>query len=374
MHCGKFRLRGVQCAIGAIFGIFSVACVGAMASTNVGAFPVVPEMASSLATRVCLPFDYLCWYNALYGSSSSASGMARGEYHNRFGSRSYSLYLPKTAGGGPLGLVVMLHGCFQTAEDFAAETGMNAIADKQGFAVLYPEQGYQDNIWKCWNWFLPENQARDSGELSLVVGMVGEVGKAVRLDPSRIYVVGLSAGGAMASNMLACYSDLFAGGAVASGMEFRAATNEAEAHRVAAHGSRHDMHRMGIEAARCSGPGARMVALLTIFGTADPYVNPVNSHHVVEQFTKMNDILDDGLDNDSQTTDVIASHSGEVPGGYDYTSRFYGGRGKIHIEEISVDGMGHAWSGAVTSGEYADPKGPGVSEMIWLFLTRYGNR
>lgn len=339
-----------------------------------GVFPGKSMSGRSDSSAVCLPFDYLCWYNALYGPPASVSEMARGEYHNPYGARSYFLYLPKTAGGRPLGLMVMLHGCFQTADDFAAESGMNAIADRYGFAVLYPEQGYQDNIWKCWNWFLPENQARDRGELSIVVGMIGEVGKAVRIDPSRIYVVGLSAGGAMASNLLACYSDLFSGGAVASGMEFKAATQEAEAHQVAAHGSRHDMHRIGIEAAHCSGQGARPVALVTIYGTADPYVNPINSRHVIEQFTKMNDILDDGLDNNSQTTDVIASRQAVVPGGYAYTSRFYGGGGKIHIQEIAVDGMGHAWSGAVSSGDYADPKGPGVSDMIWLFLTHYGER
>jgi poly(hydroxyalkanoate) depolymerase family esterase len=268
--------------------------------------------------------------------------------------------------------MVMLHGCTESAPQFALETGMNWVAEKYGFAVLYPEQGFQDNIWRCWNWFKPENQVRGGGELGIVLGMMTEVARKVRLDSHHVYVAGISSGAAMASNLLACHSDIFAGAGIASGLEFQAATSEIEAHQVMATGSTHDIRQSAAQAVKCSGPNAKMSAVIAIYGTADPVVNTVNSSQVIEQFTAINDILDDHQVNQSQTNHVVASREDQVPGGYRYRTDFYGGNGSIHIAKVAVDGMAHAWSGAVAPGQYADARGPNAAEMIWLFLWNYG--
>jgi poly(hydroxyalkanoate) depolymerase family esterase len=268
--------------------------------------------------------------------------------------------------------MVMLHGCTESAPQFALESGMNWVAEKYGFAVLYPEQGFQDNIWRCWNWFKPENQVRGGGELGIVLGMMTEVARKVRLDSHHVYVAGISSGAAMASNLLACHSDVFAGAGIASGLEFQAATSEIEAHAVMASGSTHDIRQSAMQAVKCSGANAKMSAVIAIYGTADPVVNPVNSSRVVEQFTTINDLIDDHQLNQSQSDRIVASREDQVPGGYHFKTDYYGGGTSIRIAKVAVDGMAHAWSGAVAPGQYADARGPNAAELIWLFLWNYG--
>jgi poly(hydroxyalkanoate) depolymerase family esterase len=310
------------------------------------------------------------------GSNSSVQALPgkweQSSYKNTFGTRQYSLYVPKKYTGQAIPLMVMLHGCTQSAQEFANETGMNATAEKYGFAVLYPEQGYQDNIWRCWNWFKPENQTRSGGELGIVLGMMNEISKKVSIDVRHIYVAGISAGAAMAANMLACHSDLFAGAGIASGLEFQAATSEVEAHQVMSSGSGHDIRQSAAAAVKCSGANAKMPAVIAIYGTQDSTVNPVNTSRVIQQFSMMNDILDDKQVNQSQNDRVITTRQDQVPNGYKYRTDYYGGNGTVHLAKVSVEGMAHAWSGAVASGQFADPRGPNAAEMIWLFLWNYG--
>jgi poly(hydroxyalkanoate) depolymerase family esterase len=268
--------------------------------------------------------------------------------------------------------MVMLHGCMQSAPEFALETGMNWIAEKYGFAVLYPEQGYQDNIWRCWNWFKPENQTRNSGELGVVLGMMREVASKVAIDKRHIYVSGVSSGAAMAANLLACHLDIFAGAGIASGLEFQAATTEVEAHEVMASGSTHDLRQSAVQAIKCSGPGAKVPAVIAFYGTADSTVNPVNTSRVIQQFSLINDLLDDGQPNQSQNDRPIATKTLQVPGGYAYQTDIYGGNGAVHLSKVTVMGMGHAWSGAVSPGQFSDSRGPNAAEMIYSFLWNYG--
>jgi poly(hydroxyalkanoate) depolymerase family esterase len=295
------------------------------------------------------------------------------DFRSPFGQRTYYLYVPKKNSGQPLPLMVMLHGCTQTALQFATETGMNVVAEKYGFAVLYPEQSYTDNIWGCWNWFKPENQKRNSGELGLVLDMMNEVSRRVKIDARHIYVTGLSSGGAMASNLLACYADVFAGAGIASGLEFQAATSEIEAHEVMASGSTHDLRQSAAQAVKCSGSSAKPSAIMVIYGTQDNAVNPVNSTRVIQQFSMINDLLDDGQANQTQNDRVVVSRDDQVPNGRSYRTDYYGGNGAIHLAKVTVNGMGHAWSGAVQPGQFADLDGPNASEMIWLFLWNYGS-
>lgn len=291
-------------------------------------------------------------------------------YKNSYGQRTYYVYLPKQAGRGqPLPLFVMLHGCAQGAADFAKATRMNTLADRRGFAVLYPEEDSASNTLRCWNWFAPENATRGGGELGIITGMVGEVAKSVRIDSSRIFVAGFSAGGGLATNLMACHSDLFAAGAIHSGLEYKAATSMADAWSAMSAGPSHDVQSTVADAARCVGATSRIRTLVVFQGKSDATVNPKNADRIVEQFSLVNDLVDDGRQNGSQNLNVIASERGQVPGGDAYELFGYGGGTAEHIRKYVVDGMGHAWSGGAQGASFTDPKGPNASQIIIdLFL------
>ena len=308
----------------------------------------------------------------------AANSMTKDRVSTSAGSRDYYLYVPTSKSATtPLPLVVMLHGCEQDAQGFAAITGMNDVAEKYGFAVLYPEQTNQNNILKCWNWFKPENQVRNGGELGIVMNMIEKTENEMPIDKAHIFVAGLSAGAAMASNLIALHSDLLAGAGIHSGLEFRAATTEAQAWQVQSMGSSQDIKKSAsdaLAAAGISGGGQRIPAVIVFHGSSDNVVNPINSNRILQQMTAINDLLDDSGANDSQSLNVITSLTGQVPNGYSYTTKFYGGKGSIHLEDVTVDQMSHAWSGAHQAGQFADPKGPDASEMIWLFLWNYSTK
>ncbi|MGZ5848023.1 MAG: extracellular catalytic domain type 1 short-chain-length polyhydroxyalkanoate depolymerase [Ramlibacter sp.] len=261
--------------------------------------------------------------------------------------REYKLYVPPGAGAQPLPLVVMLHGCTQDADDFAAGTRMNAAAREHGFYVLYPVQSAKANAQRCWNWFKHTHQERDRGEPALLAGMVRTVMAQHAIDPDRIYVAGLSAGGAMAAILGQTHPDLFAAVGVHSGLPAGAARDLPSALEAMKSGA----SRM--PAATLGDPA---LPVIVFHGAADHTVHPRNGEQLVRPLA----------------AGEAAAHYETVraPGGRSSTRRIWrDATGAVQAEHWLVDGAPHAWSGGSPAGSYTDPKGPdATAEMLRFFL------
>jgi poly(hydroxyalkanoate) depolymerase family esterase len=285
-------------------------------------------------------------------------------------SRGFQLYVPSSLSGQAAPLVVMLHGCKQDPEAFAAATRMNRLADHHGFLVLYPRQGARQNIDRCWNWFDAASQ-QGWGEAAIIAGMVEEVVKHHPVDRRRIYVAGLSAGGAMASILASCYAELFAAAAIHSGVAYKSATSPWSALQALETGGRTPPDMAGRAAWKCAGSGGEAMPVIVFQGESDDRVRPVNADRIVASFAQMNDLADDGQDNDSVSPRPSLERTGTVPGGRSYLVREYIAGGRTLIREYRIEGMGHAWSGGDPSRPYTDRFGPDASALIWEFFSRH---
>lgn len=276
--------------------------------------------------------------------------------------RDYQLYLPANyRRGNPTPLLVMLHGCKQDPITFAEGTRMNQLADRFGFVVLYPEQRRFANSWYCWNWFDSSVQ-HGGGEAALIAGMVRQISADYGIDTQRIYVAGLSAGGAMTSIMASCYGKLFAACAVHSGFMFRAADSVAAVSEVAKHGSRVAPE----EAARQATQQKEFafVPAIVVQGSKDDAVGAINADQVVEQFIAMAK-HEDKAEFKTTRQQVIPSD------GYRYEIEDHARGGQVLVRKVLVEDMGHAWSGGNPKHPFNDPKGPDASRMIWEFVSSF---
>ncbi|WP_245628046.1 extracellular catalytic domain type 1 short-chain-length polyhydroxyalkanoate depolymerase [Shouchella shacheensis] len=303
---------------------------------------------------------------------STASAEAQGTTNGSYSGKAYQLYSPEAASNtGEKPLVVMLHGCTQDASQFAAGTEMNTVADQEGFLVLYPEQSTRADITRCWNWFDSAHQSRGSGEPAVLAGMVQKIIEEEDVDEDRVYVTGLSAGGAMSAILGATYPDVFTAIGVGSGLEYKAATTQLEGLNAMSNGGP-DPVRQGRLAYEAMGEHARVVPTIVFHGTNDSTVDVVNGHQVLTQWAKTNDLALDGRDNDriNDTADEVVE--GQVPGGRSFTEEMYYDEGnQLGMKKVLVDGMGHAWSGGSVQGSYTDPQGPNASEKMWAFFKNF---
>ena len=285
--------------------------------------------------------------------------------------RHYRLYLPPTyVSETAAPLLVMIHGCKQDAETFAAGTRMNRLADLHGFLVLYPEQRRLANPQHCWNWFDPSAR-KGGGEAAIIAGMIEEITSIYPVDRSRIYVAGMSSGGGLTSILASCYAPLFAAAAVHSGLMFIAATSPQAALSAMEHGSPNDPMVAGKLAFERSGKKFNAMPMMVVHGSADTRVNPVNADQIIVQFAKMNDYADDGTANDSidGVEDCITSVS--PPNQMAYKIYDYRCRGRLLMRKVIVEGMGHAWSGGDATFPFNDPNGPDASQLIWEFFCQH---
>jgi len=283
--------------------------------------------------------------------------------------RAYRLYLPSHYHAEEsLPLLVMLHGCHQDPESFAAGTRMNAVADRERLLVLYPEQRKLANNNRCWNWFDPTTHG-GGGEAAIITGMVRAVMAQYGVDTTRIWVAGLSAGGAMASILASCHAELFAACAVHSGLMFQAAASPGAAKRAMERGSDREPRRAGREALEISGKTVDAMPVIVIHGARDEQVNPVNADQVVLQFAALNRFAE------AESTAVEAmpgkKRSDTSAGGYRYEIRDYRRADRLLIRQVTVDELGHAWSGGDPRYAHNDPRGPDATALIWDFLRLY---
>ena len=259
------------------------------------------------------------------------------------GSREYKLYIPPASFDEPLPLVVMLHGCTQNPDDFAAGTGMNDAALKRGFYVLYPAQTQHANSSRCWNWFKHNHQKRGRGEPALLAGMTKDVMSRYNIDPKRVYVAGLSAGGAMAAILGDAYPDLFAAVGVHSGLATGSATNVQTALSV-----------MQTGAAPTAARTTASPPTIVFHGDKDATVNAVNGEQVLAA---------------SAGAHKPETRRAKSANGRDYTQRVYKeAGGRVVAEHWAVHGAGHAWSGGSARGSYTDGTGPDASEEMMRFF------
>jgi poly(hydroxyalkanoate) depolymerase family esterase len=267
-------------------------------------------------------------------------------FANQAGNRAYKLYIPSGYTGQPVPLVVMLHGCTQSPDDFAAGTQMNELAEEQTFLVAYPAQAQSANVSKCWNWFNAADQQRDRGEPSLIAGITWQIMRDFSVEPGRVYVAGLSAGGAAAAIMGSAYPELYAAVGVHSGLACGAARDMPSAFAAMRQGG-----------APQDGRAKQPVATIVFHGDRDTTVNPINGDQVIAQSKA-------GLDLRSTVG------RGQAPGGISYTRTVASDdSGHPMLEHWVLHGAGHAWSGGSPAGSYTEPKGPDASrEMMRFFL------
>lgn len=288
-------------------------------------------------------------------------------FTNPAGTRTYKLYVPASysgESGEPLPMVVMLHGCTQSPDDFAAGTRMNALAELHGFLVVYPAQAANANGSKCWNWFRSEDQHRDQGEPSLIAGITREVAANYRVDTRRIFVAGLSAGAAMAVILGATYPELYAAVGAHSGLAFGAAHDMPSAFgamkgRGALAGLRHQP-----TAALAGRPHTgRSVPTIVFHGDRDHTVDVRNGAAIVAQATVVR----------ADEPRLHASvHDGAAPDGRTYLHTVYtDAASQPVVEQWVLHGAGHAWSGGSPNGSFTDARGPDASaEMIRFFYSQ----
>ena len=299
---------------------------------------------------------------------SNAGRFISGSYANAHGKRGYKLYIPSGYVGdtGNIGqalpLIVMLHGCTQGPDDFATGTGMNLIAEQQQCIVVYPAQEQGANTSKCWNWFKAMDQKRDQGEPALIAGITREIMASYHIDDSRVFIAGMSAGGAMAAIMADAYPELYAAVGIHSGLPFGAA-NDLPSALAAMRGASNQINAPATDKAAA-------IPIIVFHGDQDHTVNSKNGDRIMTRYLKH-----------SQSKPLKAEkENGSGKLGRRYTrTRFTENATShpsqpAHAEQWVIHGAGHAWSGGNSQGSYTDASGPDASrEMLRFFLSQVSN-
>ena len=268
------------------------------------------------------------------------------------GTRDYKLFIPGNP-AEPAPLIVMLHGCTQNPDDFATGTGMNELAERAGFFVAYPAQSRHAHVQRCWNWYEPRDQRRESGEPSIVAGITRAIMADHPIDPTRVYIAGLSAGGAAALNIARAYPDLYAAVGVHSGLAASCARDLGSAlmaMQVGAPG-------LGTAAHFGASPAGQRVPTIVFHGEDDGTVSVRNADQVLAQ---------------ANVAGLRARSESFEDRGHPFTrTRYRDEAGRVVVEDWRVRGAGHAWSGGRPEGSYTDADGPDASRAMLDFFAEH---
>ncbi|WP_338473013.1 PHB depolymerase family esterase [Niallia sp. XMNu-256] len=295
----------------------------------------------------------------------------------------YKLYVPSEYHSDQAApLLVMLHGCGQNPEDFAAGTNMNVLAEKENFLVLYPDMnrsinptnlsGY--NPYGCWNWFYDQNQHRGQGHPKLIYEMIHEVKSKYKIDSNKVYAAGLSAGGSLACILGVTYPDVFNGIAIFSGLAYGAAnvlflfdpTAEAAKHRMEK--GVPDPYECGNRAFQEMGEFKKKMRVIVFHGICDTVVHPINGKQVITQWAQTNFLVEGGIGLADVTPNEV--HSG-IMNERSYTQQIYHDGDDLPLLELWMfDLIGHTWSGGNPEGSYTDALGPNATEILWNFFNK----
>ncbi|UWR21241.1 PHB depolymerase family esterase [Sulfitobacter sp. S190] len=295
------------------------------------------------------PMDPMAQFGSKLKAPRNNRSQHRKTYTCRAGSREYLIYVPEVASEQASGVVMMLHGCTQSPEDFAAGTGMNALADLHGFVVVYPVQARGNNAQSCWNWFSVADQRRGAGEPAILAGLAAEVAADHKVDRANTFVAGLSAGAAMAAILGETYPDVFAAVGAHSGLPKGAARDVPSAFGA--------MSGKILDAALPSKSGST-VRTIAFHGTRDSTVHPENSERIFRRATNIRG-------SSGNATTELGTQNGRS-----YERCIVWGDDGVPTAELwRVEGQGHAWSGGDKSGSYTDDQGPDASrEMVRFFF------
>jgi len=303
-------------------------------------------------------------------SDGTNSEVVRGEYTSSEGTRPWRLFVPSRATNAmPSMLLVMLHGCTQSANDFAAGSRMDVVAEEQGYFVLYPEQLAKANARSCWNWFDAAHQMHGHGEPSLIAGMVNEIARKYAIDAARVHLVGVSAGAAMATLTAVAYPQQFATLTSASGIGWRAATDVVRALTVMQKGGGDGLPTSQMMIA-AMGSTARAVPTLVLHGGRDAVVNAKNADDLATQWVGVHDALRARNGEPALLADAAAATRSD--NGYTVNERSWrDSKGSARVTLIRIEDLGHAWSGGSTVGTFTDAKGPDASRLIAAFCAAH---
>ncbi|MCM2281449.1 MAG: PHB depolymerase family esterase [Bdellovibrionaceae bacterium] len=307
--------------------------------------------------------------------SAPPAPMTYAEYSHDGVTRRYALFSPPStlSSPGPRPLLVLLHGCNQTAETFAQSTRMNELAIRENAFVLYPEQSDKAHPLRCWNWFDPRNHTREASasERAWLASLITSISTSLKTNPSKTFIAGLSAGAAMTVNMLSCHPDLFAAGAVFAGVPFAAAHEPTEGLKAMKSGTSVSPSLSAKKAFDCGERAqGKPVSVFIAQGDADPVVDRINATQILKHFEALNDLRDDSQANGSFSFQSIRTKAGKGRRGQlAHALLNYKGQNDASAKLLQVKKLGHAWSGGQSGLPFSEPRGPSASDMMWEFFS-----
>lgn len=305
----------------------------------------------------------------------AADVFENGSYRGMFGLRNYKVYIPKNlAKDKKAPVVVMIHGCEQNAEDFAAGTRIVKWADKEKFIVLLPEQNVSYNNFRCWNWVLPVNNAR-TGETQVIIEMLDAVLEKYNGDSDKVYAAGMSAGASMVNILGNCYPERFKALGSHDGTQYYSTTSGIDFPDVVLHGASVPPYKAAKTGNACSSMAKNRPSRMPIIifhGMNSPYMSPAHAFQIESEFKIFNDLLDNNSRDNSyfQKKDVKFVSATSTYGYNKYS--LITPENEVLIERYMINTLGHAWSGGAANLPYNDPKGPDATALIIDFFKKYG--